>query len=171
MSGDYSRKRFNPEKHYQGVLRQQGTGRSRCRLERVYRSCRTAAGAPRPSMSSAAAACRRKLRTDSRSQVAGGQLTVGQGRIYVDGFLAENHGANLLFNAALEETYGTARCRWTISPTAPVRWCSPRQCARWCTGCMAARSHSFAGTGFDRAGSQRRYHDPQSDRVAGQAAV
>ena len=24
MSGDYSRKRFNPEKHYQGVLRQQG---------------------------------------------------------------------------------------------------------------------------------------------------
>ena len=24
MSGDYSRKRFNPENHYQGVLRQQG---------------------------------------------------------------------------------------------------------------------------------------------------
>ena len=68
MSGDYSRKRFNPEKHYQGVLRQQG----RVDLDADWNEYVDLAGPPlarrdhrchRPLRRAV-----RKLRTDSRSQ-------------------------------------------------------------------------------------------------------
>jgi hypothetical protein len=39
--------------------------------------------------------------------VSNSELTLGQGRIYVDGYLAENHGAAAQFDATLEENYGT----------------------------------------------------------------
>ena len=66
MSGDYSRKRFNPENHYQGVLQPAGTESTSMPSGTSMSICRTAAGAPRPSTSSAAAACRGKLRMVSR---------------------------------------------------------------------------------------------------------
>jgi hypothetical protein len=107
MSGDYSRKRFDPEKHFQGVLRQQGRvdldadwneyidiqdRRWRAETIDVIGRCGVPAETP----------------DGFKIQVSGGQLAIGQGRIYVDGFLAENHGAAFVFNAALEERYGTA---------------------------------------------------------------
>jgi hypothetical protein len=107
MSGDYSRKRFNPENHYQGVLRQQGRvdldadwneyidlqdRRWRAETIDVIGRCGVPSETP----------------DGFKIAVAAGELTVGQGRIYVDGFLAENHGANVLLNATLEEKYGTA---------------------------------------------------------------
>ena len=107
MSGDYSRKRFNPEKHYQGVLRQQGRvdldaesnenvdlqdRRWRAETIDVIGLCGVPSETP----------------DGFKIAMAAGQLTVGQGRVYVDGFLAENHGVKLLFNATLEEKYGTA---------------------------------------------------------------
>jgi hypothetical protein len=107
MSGDYSRKRFDPEKHFQGVLRQQGRvdldadwneyvdlqdRRWRAETIDVVGRCGVPAETP----------------NGFKIQVSGGQLNIGQGRIYVDGFLAENHGATFVFNAALEERYGTA---------------------------------------------------------------
>ena len=107
MSGDYSRKRFNPEKHYQGVLKQQGRvdldaewneyvdlldRRWRAETIDVVGRC----GVPR------------ETPDGFKMQLSAGQLTIGQGRIYVDGYLAENHGANRAFNPTLEEKYGTA---------------------------------------------------------------
>ena len=107
MSGDYSRKRFDPEKHFQGVLRQQGRvdldadwneyidlqdRRWRAETIDVIGRCGVPAETP----------------DGFKIQISGGQLAIGQGRIYVDGFLAENHGAAFVFNAALEERYGTA---------------------------------------------------------------
>ncbi|MBI4003188.1 MAG: right-handed parallel beta-helix repeat-containing protein [Nitrospira defluvii] len=41
-------------------------------------------------------------------ELSGGELTVGQGRIYVEGYLAENHGIAPVFEPTLEEGYGTA---------------------------------------------------------------
>ena len=73
-----------------------------------YIDLRIAAGAPRPSTSSAAAACHGNSGWFQDRKVSAGQLTIGQGRIYVDGYLAENHGANRAFNPTLEEKYGTA---------------------------------------------------------------
>ena len=107
MSGDYSRKRFNPEKHYQGVLRQQGRvdldadwneyvdlqdRRWRAETIDVVGRCGVPAETP----------------DGFKIEVTGGELTVGQGRMYVDGYLAENHGTAPAFDARIEEQYGTA---------------------------------------------------------------
>ncbi|HMU32189.1 MAG TPA: DUF6519 domain-containing protein, partial [Nitrospira sp.] len=40
--------------------------------------------------------------------VSGGELTLGQGRMYVDGYVAENHGTAPALDATIEEQYGTA---------------------------------------------------------------
>ena len=107
MSGDYSRKRFNPEKHFQGVLRQQGRvdldadwneyidlqdRRWRAETIDVVGRCGVPSETP----------------DGFKIAVTAGELTVGQGRIYVDGHLAENHGTAAEFNSILEESYGTA---------------------------------------------------------------
>lgn len=107
MAGDYSRKRFNPENHYQGVLRQQGRvdldadsneqvdildRRWRAETIDVVGRCGVPSETP----------------NGFKIEKSGNQFTVGQGRIYVDGLLAENHGVNGQFNAVLEENYGGA---------------------------------------------------------------
>ncbi|ODT45675.1 MAG: hypothetical protein ABS70_02650 [Nitrospira sp. SCN 59-13] len=107
MSGDYSRKRFNPEKHYQGVLRQQGRvdldadwneyvdlqdRRWRAETIDVVGRCGVPAETP----------------DAFKINVSGGELTVGQGRMYVDGYVAENHGTAPTLDATMEESYGTA---------------------------------------------------------------
>ncbi|MCS6328192.1 MAG: right-handed parallel beta-helix repeat-containing protein, partial [Nitrospira sp.] len=107
MSGDYSRKRFNPEKHYQGVLRQQGRvdldadwneyvdlqdRRWRAETIDVVGRCGVPAETPE----------------GFKIGVTGGELTVGQGRMYVDGYVAENHGTAPALDATIEEPYGTA---------------------------------------------------------------
>lgn len=107
MSGDYSRKRFNPEKHYQGVLRQQGRvdldadwneyvdlqdRRWRAETIDVVGRCGVPAETPE----------------GFKIGLSGGELTVGQGRMYVDGYVAENHGTTPELDATIEESYGTA---------------------------------------------------------------
>jgi hypothetical protein len=107
MSGDYSRKRFNPEKHYQGVLRQQGRvdldadwneyvdlqdRRWRAETIDVVGRCGVPAETPE----------------GFKIGVTGGELTVGQGRMYVDGYVAENQGTAPALDATIEEQYGTA---------------------------------------------------------------
>ena len=107
MSGDYSRKRFNPEKHYQGVLRQQGRvdldadwneyvdlQDRRWRAETIDVVGRSGVPAETPD--------------GFKIAVSSGELTVGQGRMYVDGYVAENHGTASTFDPTLEEGYGTA---------------------------------------------------------------
>ncbi len=50
----------------------------------------------------------------------GGQLSIGQGRIYVDGMLAENHGGTpLQWDPALAELEGTTRSPSSPSPICP----------------------------------------------------
>ena len=75
-----------------------------------------AAGASSPSMSLAEAAYRKRHRTVLKLHSASQNLLVGPGRIYVDGLLAENHGADRQFNAVLEENYGTSPIQVTEQP-------------------------------------------------------
>lgn len=107
MSGDYSRKRFDPTKHYSGVLQQQGRvaldadgnedvaiqdRRWRTETLDVVGRCGVPTETP----------------DGFKIENSGGGLTIGPGRIYVDGFLAENHGQSpLRFNRRLEENYGS----------------------------------------------------------------
>ena len=106
MSGDYSRERFDPSRHFSGVRLQQG----RVQLdadwneEVAIRQRRQTAGT---------------LDTVGRWGVppqtpegfrvgfAGSGLTIGPGRLYIDGHLAENHGRSPAFDPLLAETVGT----------------------------------------------------------------
>lgn len=105
MSGDYSRRRFNPQKHYQGVLRQQGRvdldadwneyvdiqdRRWRAETIDVVGQCGVPSETP----------------DGFKVGMSEGFLTVGPGRIYVDGYLVENHGDNFEFDPTIEENYG-----------------------------------------------------------------
>ena len=106
MSGDYSRKRFNPEDHYQGVLRQQG----RVDLDADWNEYVDLQDRRwRAESIDIIGRCGVPSETQDGFKIHGPvpDLTVGQGRIYVDGLLAENHGVNPQFNSTLEENYGT----------------------------------------------------------------
>jgi len=105
MSGDYSRKRFNPENHYQGVLRQQG----RVDLDADYNEYVDIQDRRwRAESIDVIGRCGVPSETPDGFKIAvtAGELTVGQGRIYVDGHLAENHGTAAQFDSILEESYG-----------------------------------------------------------------
>src|SRR5262249_39638197 len=53
---------------------------------------------------------------------ADNNLTIGQGRIYVDGLLAENHGSAPQFDAVLEEMPGTQPIAFNAQPYVPNPW-------------------------------------------------
>jgi hypothetical protein len=119
MSGDYSRLPFDPRRNYSGVLLQQG----RVLLDQDWnaqsamtsRSFRAAmvdilgrVFLPMPSAF--------KIESDGR-----GGLTIGRGRIYVDGLVADNHGTGpLVWDAVLDEQYGAEPVSYTQQPYLPA---------------------------------------------------
>lgn len=115
MAGDYSRKRFNPENHYHGVLRQQG----RVDLDADFNEhVDIQERRWRAETIDMVGRCGVPSETPDGFKIEGTvpKLTVGQGRIYVDGLLAENHGATPQFNAILEENYGIAAISLSEQP-------------------------------------------------------
>ena len=89
MSGDYSRRRFDPRKHFSGVLKQQGRvdldaewneyvelQDRRWRAETIDLVGRCGVPSETPD--------------GFKIGISNGQITIGQGRIYVDGLLAEH---------------------------------------------------------------------------------
>ena len=116
MSGDYSRKRFQPGKHYQGVLRQQG----HLDLDadwNEYVDLQDRRG--RAEFIDVVGRCGVSSHTPDAFQVRNlaGQLAVGPGRVYVDGHPAENHGGDLKFDPVLEEQYGASFLPVAAFPT------------------------------------------------------
>ena len=119
MSGDYSRQRFDPNNDFSGVLQQQG----RVQLDADWNELINILD--------------RRLRAETTDiigrgvvpnetpagfqiQLAGGVLTIGRGRIYVDGLLAENHGkAPLEFDPVLAEQRGTLPVPYNEQPYLP----------------------------------------------------
>ena len=65
---------------------------TRRRLERVGRRARAGASRPARSTPSGARWCPRETPDGFLIEAAGGALTIGAGRMYVDGLLVENHG-------------------------------------------------------------------------------
>ena len=118
MSGDYSRFVFDPRQNYSGVLTQQGRvlldqdWNARSAIDsRTFRATvvdvlgRVFLATP----------CAFKIEEDGR-----GGLTIGHGRIYVDGLVAENHGAGSpVWDAALDEQHGAEAISYTQQPYLP----------------------------------------------------
>ncbi len=119
MSGDYSRKTFNPLRDFSDVLMQQG----RVQLDADWNEL--------------VGIISRRLRAETtdiigrgtvpketpggfKIEISGGTLTIGRGRIYVDGLLAENHGKlPLEFDAVLSEQRGTLPLPYDEQPYFP----------------------------------------------------
>ncbi len=119
MSGDYSRKTFKPHHNYSGVLMQQGRvqldadwneqveiGLRRQRAETVDTIGRTVVPMETPD--------------GFRVELNAGELSIFPGRMYVDGLLAENHGAGPHeFYPVLEEERGTNPVLYQDQPYFP----------------------------------------------------
>jgi len=120
MSGDYSRKTFNPWRDFSAVLMQQG----RVQLDADWNEL--------------IGIISRRWRAETTDIIgrgtvpketpdgfkieiaADGTLTIGRGRIYVDGLLAENHGKPPLeFDPVLAEQRGTLPVPFNEQPYFP----------------------------------------------------
>ncbi len=129
MSGDYSRVRFDPRIDLSGVLMQQG----RVQLDSDWNEW--------------VAVLDRRLRAESvdtfgvhvtpgitgvavlspqtpdafKIEAAGGNMSIGRGRMYVDGLLAENHGGGAAeFDAVLAELRGKTALAYNLQPYFPA---------------------------------------------------
>jgi nitrous oxidase accessory protein NosD len=129
MSGDYSRVRFDPRIDLSGVLMQQG----RVQLDSDWNEW--------------VAVLDRRLRAESvdtlgvhvtpgitgvavvspqtpdafKIEAVGGNISIGRGRMYVDGLLAENHGGGAAeFDAVLAELRGKTSLAYNLQPYFPA---------------------------------------------------
>jgi nitrous oxidase accessory protein NosD len=100
MSGDYSRHRFNPRNHYAGVKMQQGRVQLDADwnewtdlIDRHARAETVDTFGVFPSAGIGGVAVVSPQTPDAfRIEASGGNLSIGPGRMYVDGLLAENFG-------------------------------------------------------------------------------
>jgi nitrous oxidase accessory protein NosD len=128
MSGDYSRKRFHPHKHFSGVLKQQG----RVDLDSDWNENSAIQDRRwRAETVDVVGRCGVPDQTPNGFRIInnGGVLEIGLGRMYVDGLLAENHGQlnpdlpasppAQEFNAVLSELRSTENTPFEDQPYVP----------------------------------------------------
>jgi len=131
MSGDYSRNRFNPRNHYTGVKMQQGRVQldadwnewtdaidRRTRAETVD----TFGVFNTPGIDNVAVVSPQTPNA-FLIEVSGGTFTIDQGRMYVDGLLAENFGdvnGPQVFDPVLAELLGQNPITYELQPYHPA---------------------------------------------------
>lgn len=125
MSADISRVRFDPLRDFAGVVLQQGRllldadfNELVALLDRRLRAetCDLTSFGPDPNHAGVAWVPR-QTPDAFRVELTGGVLTIGRGRMYVDGLLAENHGIEPNgFDALLSESTGTADTPYLQQP-------------------------------------------------------
>ncbi len=119
MAGDYTRFRYDPLKDSTGILMQQGKvlvdqdwNESAHLQDRRWRTETT------DIMGRAVVPI--ETPNGFEIQIAGSNLTIGRGRMYVDGLMAENHGANPIeFDPTLGEVRGTLPIPYDKQPYFP----------------------------------------------------
>jgi hypothetical protein len=119
MSGDYSRQRFDPKNDFSGVFMQQG----RVQLDADWNELvEILERRRRAETTDTIGRCVVPKETPDGFliQITGGAVTIGRGRIYVDGLLAENEGqAPLEFDPVLAEERGTLPMPYLEQPYLP----------------------------------------------------
>ncbi|MCB1716255.1 MAG: right-handed parallel beta-helix repeat-containing protein, partial [Candidatus Competibacteraceae bacterium] len=125
MSGDYSRIRFDPRTDIASVWMQQGRvqldsdwNEGMAALDRRLRaeSVDTFGVQPVPGMTGVAVVSP-QTPDAFKIEAAGGNMTIGRGRMYVDGLLAENHGGGAVeFDAVLAELRGQTALAYDQQP-------------------------------------------------------
>src|SRR5262245_11637774 len=119
MSGDYSAERFNPRMHLSGLLQQQGRVHYDGDANQLMRILGRRARAQTADALGRVAVPRETL-DGFKIQIAAGKPTTGRGRMYVDGLLAENHGAGVEeFDRLLEESRGAGGVDYELQPYLP----------------------------------------------------
>src|SRR5947208_4780847 len=128
MGADVSRVRFDPLQDFAGVVLQQGRllldadfNEYVALLDRRLRAetCDLTSFGPDPDHAGVAWVPR-QTPDGFRVTASGGKLTIGRGRMYVDGLLAENHGDTLDgFDPLLSEHTGTADLDYAKQPYWP----------------------------------------------------
>ncbi len=119
MSGDYSRITFDPWQDDLGVLLQQGRPLSDAEWNALTLQLRRRIHA---GMLDTVGAAVVPMQTPDgfKMTLSGGGLAIGPGRMYVDGMLAENHGADpKTWAPRLEELAGTQPVNYTAQPYYP----------------------------------------------------
>lgn len=121
MSGDYSRITFDPWQDDLGVLLQQGRPLSDAEWNALTLQLRRRIHAG--TLDTIGTAVVPMQTPDGfKPTLAAGKLFIGQGRMYVDGMLAENHGADpKAWNPRLEELVGTSPVNYEAQPYYPGR--------------------------------------------------
>src|SRR5581483_4985335 len=129
MGADVSRVRFDPLRDFAGVVLQQGRvlldgdfNEYVALLDRRLRAetCDLTSFGPDPNHAGVAWVPRQTPNA-FRVTASGGKLTIGRGRMYVDGLLAENHGlAPAGFDPLLSEATGTADTPYDEQPYWPT---------------------------------------------------
>src|SRR5437763_9148039 len=129
MSADISRVRFDPLRDFSGVVLQQGRllldadfNEYVALLERRLRAETVDLTSFGPDPDRAGEAWVPRQTPDGfRVTASGGKLTIGRGRMYVDGLLADNHGAPANgFDPLLRERTGTADTPYDNQPYWPT---------------------------------------------------
>ncbi|MFB3921958.1 MAG: DUF6519 domain-containing protein [Terriglobia bacterium] len=119
MAGDYSRERFDPKLDFSAVFMQQG----RVQLDADWNELIEILNRRlRAETVDIIGRCTVPKETPQGFQIglSAGTLTIGPGRAYVHGLLAENHGkAPLEFDAVLAEKRGTAPLAYAEQPYFP----------------------------------------------------
>lgn len=129
MGADISRVRFDPLHDYAGVVLQQGRllldgdfNDYVALLDRRLRAETSDLTSFGPDPNEAGVAWVPRQTPDAfKVTAAGGVLSIGRGRMYVDGLLAENHGSDTIgFDPLLSEPTGTADISYLAQPYWPT---------------------------------------------------
>ena len=169
MAGDYTRATFKPRRDHAGVLMQQG----RVTLDADWNEAPRRADRP-PSARGDDRHHRSLHRAggdapDSfRFGLSGGTLTIGRGRAYVHGILAECHGADpgLRPSARRGARHESARLREAALLPESHSAAYERHTCR-VSPCLAAESDGPREPRPHREGDRRRHGDTAADGVAG----
>ncbi|HWK82160.1 MAG TPA: DUF6519 domain-containing protein, partial [Caldimonas sp.] len=126
MSGDFSRIVWDPAHDYDGVLLQQGRPLLDSDWNDLVAQANRRARATSYDTFGGVAVVPMTTPDGFKLTLSGTQFTIGRGRIYVDGILAENHGlpapawnSGIAWDAALAELYGTNPVPYDQQPYLP----------------------------------------------------
>lgn len=126
MSGDHSRIVFDPAHDYDGVLLQQGRPLLDSDWNDQVAQSNRQLQATRFDTFGGKAVVPIATPDGFKLAAGGGQFTIGRGRVYVDGLLAENHclptptwSSPVAWDAALAELYGTQPIPYDRQPWLP----------------------------------------------------